>query len=109
MRRAVVLLVVSLVVAACATMSQRGPDLVGRAVQDVLLPPGPDGAPSPFDRSPIHGACADGQARDLRAHVFLHKDGSSVPVDYVATPFRQGGRITGAVITFRDISERALS
>jgi glyoxylase-like metal-dependent hydrolase (beta-lactamase superfamily II)/predicted small secreted protein len=33
MRRAVVLLVVSLVVAACATTSQRGQDLVGRAVQ----------------------------------------------------------------------------
>ena len=81
-------------------------ELVGRAVQDVLLLPGPDGAPSPFDRSPIHGACADGQARDLRAQVFLHNDGSSVPVDYVATPFRQRGRITGAVITFRDISER---
>jgi glyoxylase-like metal-dependent hydrolase (beta-lactamase superfamily II) len=33
MRRAVVLLVVSLVVAACATTSQRGQDLVARAVQ----------------------------------------------------------------------------
>jgi two-component system, cell cycle sensor histidine kinase and response regulator CckA len=81
-------------------------ELVGRAVQDVLLPPGPDGTPSALERSAIHGACADGVARDLKAQVFLHRDGSSVPVDYAVTPFRQGGRITGAVITFRDLSER---
>jgi two-component system, cell cycle sensor histidine kinase and response regulator CckA len=81
-------------------------ELVGRAVQDVLLPRGPDGTPAGLERSPIHGACADGLARDLKAQVFRHRDGSSVPVDYVVTPFRQGGRITGAVVTFRDISER---
>ncbi len=81
-------------------------ELVGRAVQDVLLPPNPEGTPPGLERSPIHDACADGVARDLKAQVFRHRDGSSVPVDYVATPFRQGGRITGAVITFRDISER---
>jgi PAS domain S-box-containing protein len=81
-------------------------ELVGRPIQDVLLPRAPDGTASPFDASPIHVTCTEGQARDLKAQIFLRRDGSSTPVDYVATPFRQRGQIGGAVITFRDISER---
>ena len=81
-------------------------ELVGRPIQDVLLPPAPDGTPARFEASPIHSACTDGCTRDLKAQVFLRRGGSSVPVDYIATPFRQGDRIAGTLITFRDISER---
>lgn len=39
--------------------------------------------------------------------VFWKKDGASVAVEYTSTPVRGGsGEITGAVVTFRDISER---
>ncbi len=81
-------------------------ELVGRPIQDVLLPRAPDGTLARFEASAIYSACTDGQARDLKAQVFLRRDGSSVPVDYIATPFRQGDRIAGTLITFRDISER---
>jgi PAS domain S-box-containing protein len=81
-------------------------ELVGRPIHDALLPRAPDGTPARFEASAIYGTCTDGHARDLKAQVFLRRDGSSVPVDYVATPFRQRDRIVGAVITFRDISER---
>jgi two-component system cell cycle sensor histidine kinase/response regulator CckA len=81
-------------------------ELVDRPIQDVLLPRAPDGTLARFEASAIYSACTDGQARDLKAQVFLRRDGSSVPVDYIATPFRQGDRIAGTLITFRDISER---
>ena len=81
-------------------------ELVGRPIQDVLLPRAPDGTLARFEASAIYSACTDGQARDLKAQVFLRRDGSSVPVDYIATPFRQGDRIAGTLITFRDISDR---
>ena len=81
-------------------------ELVGRPIQDVLLPRAPDGTLARFEASVIYSACTDGQARDLKAQVFLRRDGSSVPVDYIATPFRQGDRIAGTLITFRDISDR---
>jgi PAS domain S-box-containing protein len=81
-------------------------ELVGQPIQDALLPRAPDGAPARFEASAIYSACTDGQAHDLKAQVFVRRDGSSVPVDYVVTPFRQGDRIAGTVITFRDISER---
>ena len=81
-------------------------ELVGQPIQDALLPRAPDGTPARFEASAIYSACTDGQAHDLKAQVFVRRDGSSVPVDYVVTPFRQGDRIAGTVITFRDISER---
>jgi len=81
-------------------------ELVGRPIQDVLLPRAPDGTLARFEASAIYSACTDGQARDLKAQLFLRRDGSSVRVDYIATPFRQGDRIAGTLITFRDISDR---
>jgi diguanylate cyclase (GGDEF)-like protein/PAS domain S-box-containing protein len=38
--------------------------------------------------------------------VFWRKDGTSFPVEYTATPIREAGEITGAVVTFTDASER---
>ncbi|HUF75334.1 MAG TPA: ATP-binding protein [Longimicrobiales bacterium] len=79
-------------------------ELVGRSFETMLQ--SPDGSVSRFEGSAVHGACTDGQARDLKGQAFRRKDGSWVPVDYVVTPFRQRDQITGAVITFQDISDR---
>ncbi len=38
--------------------------------------------------------------------VFWRKDGSNFPVEYVSTPIKKQGEIIGAVVTFKDISER---
>jgi transcriptional regulator with GAF, ATPase, and Fis domain len=38
--------------------------------------------------------------------VFWHLDGPAVPVEYTSTPILQDGEIQGAVVVFRDISER---
>ena len=47
----------------------------------------------------------DLDAIDLDA-LFRHSNGSAVPVEYTSTPIRQDGRLQGAVVVFRDISER---
>jgi transcriptional regulator with GAF, ATPase, and Fis domain len=38
--------------------------------------------------------------------VFWHVDGTPVPVEYTSTPIRQDGKIQGAVVVFRDVSQR---
>lgn len=38
--------------------------------------------------------------------VFWRKDGSSFPVQYVTRPLVHGGRVTGTVVAFTDVSER---
>lgn len=42
----------------------------------------------------------------IDSEVFWRKDGSSFPVEYVSTPIQKQGEIIGAVITFKDITER---
>ena len=49
---------------------------------------------------------SDGQVHQLDCEVFWRTDGSSVPVEYTSTPIIENGEITGAVVVFRDISER---
>jgi PAS domain S-box-containing protein len=38
--------------------------------------------------------------------VFWRKDGTSIPVEYVSTPIIEKGTVAGAVVVFRDITER---
>lgn len=46
---------------------------------------------------------------ELREHVdstFRRKDGTSFPVEYVSTPIQERGEIVGAVVVFKDTTER---
>ena len=42
----------------------------------------------------------------MRDEVFWRADGSSIPVEYTASPLIEDGRVTGMVVAFQDISER---
>ncbi|HEX3797509.1 MAG TPA: ATP-binding protein [Verrucomicrobiae bacterium] len=48
----------------------------------------------------------DPQGQPLPEQIFFRKDGSSFPAEYVRTPIRENERIVGAVVTFKDITER---
>ena len=41
--------------------------------------------------------------------VFWRKDGTCFPVEYISTPIIEGGRILGAVVSFRDITKRKMA
>ncbi len=66
----------------------------------------PDGKPSPRKKSPILKVLEDGRRRHVREDWFWRSDGRIFPVDYVVTPLLADGRISGAVVAFRDITER---
>lgn len=65
-----------------------------------------DGSPYPPTECPIYAALQDGEVHHVDDEVFWHADGSAVPVEYTSTPICDGGEIQGAVVVFRDISER---
>ena len=48
----------------------------------------------------------EGVARHAGSTVFRRTDGTEFPADFVATPLIERGRVTGAVVTFNDISDR---
>lgn len=59
--------------------------------------------------SEISGTLADGMVRASGGYHFRRAGGGLLPVEYTCTPARQGGRVVGAVVTFRDVSERLRS
>jgi PAS domain S-box-containing protein len=65
-----------------------------------------DGTPHLPDRCPICAAYREGAAHRSDDEIFHRKDGTPIPVDYVATPAREHGRVIGAVIVFKDITAR---
>jgi len=66
----------------------------------------PDGRNYPREECPIYAALKDGQVHRVEDEVFWHSDGSAVPVEYTSTPIMKDGKPAGAVVIFRDISER---
>lgn len=66
----------------------------------------PDGSMHPIEDSFIYRAYRDGEVYSASDEVFWRKDGSSFPVEYTSTPIYEEGLLTGAVVVFKDISER---
>lgn len=63
---------------------------------------------SPYDAKdcPIYAAFKNGKVYRVDSEVFWHADGRPVPVEYTSTPIWKDGRPNGAVVIFRDISDR---
>jgi len=80
--------------------------IVGKKAHDVHHHSHPDGSPYPRSECPIYAALKDGEVHRVDNEVFWHSNGSAVPVEYTCTPIRQDGKLNGAVVVFRDISER---
>jgi len=49
---------------------------------------------------------AQGQSSNPGEQVFFRKDGSTFPVEYVRSPIMERERLVGAVVMFKDITER---
>ncbi|MEO0941096.1 MAG: PAS domain-containing sensor histidine kinase [Cyanobacteria bacterium J06642_12] len=81
--------------------------LIGQSMHAVLHHSHSDGTHYPRETCPIYAAFKDGAVRRVTDEVFWRKDGSSFPVEYISTPMRdEQGILVGAVVTFRDITER---
>lgn len=65
-----------------------------------------DGRPYPHTDCPIYAAINDGEIHEVDDECFWRKDGSNFPVEYTSTPIYNGDRLSGAVVVFKDISER---
>ena len=81
-------------------------DLVGLDMHATVHHTHPDGAHYPHRDCPIYAAFRDGAVHQVDSEVFWRKDGTAFPVEYTSTPIRDRGRLLGAVIVFRDISQR---
>jgi two-component system, cell cycle sensor histidine kinase and response regulator CckA len=81
-------------------------ELLGQPLHARLQHSYADGTPYPPDQSPILATLRDGVVRQVATEVFWRKDGTPLPIEYSSGPIADGGTIAGAVVAFRDISER---
>jgi PAS domain S-box-containing protein len=81
-------------------------ELVGHKLHALTHHTRANGEPYPPEECPIYRAFNDGLTHEAADELFWRKDGTSFPVEYSSTPVREGGRLAGAVVTFKDITER---
>lgn len=81
-------------------------ELLGKPQHAFIHHSKPDGSPYPQEECLIYASFTNGRAHREAGEVFWRKDGSSFPVEYVSAPIRENGQLIGAVVTFRDITER---
>ncbi len=85
-------------------------DMVGKSQHAILHHSKEDGTPYDVKDCPIYMAINDGEVHHVDNEVFWRKDGSCFPVEYTSTPIKdEQGQILGAVVIFKDISERKAS
>ncbi|WP_428843084.1 PAS domain-containing sensor histidine kinase [Sphaerothrix gracilis] len=93
--------------AAAAMIGWSVSELIGQSMHAVLHHSHPDGAPYHRQECPIYLAFQDGSTQRITHEVFWRKDGTYFPVEYISTPMRdEDGQLVGAVVTFRDITQR---
>lgn len=92
--------------AAARMLGYEAEELVSKSMHEVLHHSRVDGTPYPRDECPINAAFKDGTVHRVTDEVFWRKDGTSFWVEYVSTPIIERGQLTGAVVTFADITER---
>jgi PAS domain S-box-containing protein len=81
-------------------------DMIGKNIHRIHHHTHADGSHYPVEVCPIYKAVRDGVVHEGRQEVFWRRDGSSFPVEFTSTPVISDGRIVGAVVVFRDITER---
>jgi two-component system, OmpR family, sensor histidine kinase VicK len=92
--------------AAADALGYKPEELIGRDVHETIHHSYADGTPYPKAVCPIIRAMHRSKTIRMRDEVFWRQDGTSIPVEYSASPLIEEGRISGMVIAFQDISER---
>jgi PAS domain S-box-containing protein len=81
-------------------------ELAGKKIHDVIHHSHEDGRHYHAQTCPIYAAFNDGAIHSVDDEVFWSKNGVAIPVEYTSTPLTDNGKLIGAVVIFRDITER---
>ncbi len=81
-------------------------ELVGQPSHVIWHHSRQDGTHLPDIECPIYQTLRDGEIHHLEDDFFWRKDGTGFPVEYTSTPILEEGRLAGAVVSFKDISEK---
>jgi len=95
--------------AALAALGWTLEEFVGLHMHETIHHSQDDGSEYPWDFCPVFAAIEDGSSHHVDGDVFWHKNGSSFSADFIVCPTRdEKNEITGAVLTFRNLTEQRL-
>ena len=92
--------------AALEMLGYEADELLGESQHETVHPVRPDGSPHSAQECPVVGVLRTGEPLRDYETVFVRKDGTQFPVLCTSAPLTAGGQVTGAVMTFHDISPR---
>lgn len=81
-------------------------DLLGRTTHEMIHHTHADGRRYAAEDCPIYNAFRYAKVNRVEDELFWRKDGRPIRVEYTSTPIIDQGQVQGAVILFRDITER---
>ena len=92
--------------AAAATLGYSQAELIGNSSSVTLQGRHADGRPYDKAENPIQQTLTHGTSHAVDGDFFQHKSGELLPVAFTSNPIIEHRRVVGAVVTFRDITER---
>jgi len=92
--------------AAARMLGYEPEEIIGREGHALWHHTKSDGTPYPATECALLAVLRDGVTRHGANDVLWRKDRSSFPVEFISTAIREGEEVTGAVVTFRDITAR---
>ncbi|WP_299968670.1 sigma 54-interacting transcriptional regulator [uncultured Roseobacter sp.] len=81
-------------------------DLIGRELHSIIHHKHLNGEHFPAHECPIYASFRRDETMRVDDDVFWRKDGRPILVEYVSTPIYDHGVLAGAVVIFRDVTER---
>ena len=84
-------------------------EMLGRDLHDLVHKRRPDGDEMPASACPVCRVLEAGETVNVHEDYYLRKDGTFLPVAYVAAPLVREGRIVGTVSAFHDITTRKVA
>jgi PAS domain S-box-containing protein len=92
--------------AAAAVLRYDQADLIGKHAHDTFHAMRPDGTPYPADACYITEAISHRIATSAEDDVYTRADGVDFAVEVTATPLTEDDQVRGAVVVFRDVTQR---
>ncbi len=80
--------------------------LAGRNMHHMIHYHHADGSHYDSQNCPIFASFKDGKVQEVEDDIFWSRDGRPVSVEYTSTPIRDNDFIVGAVVVFRDVSQK---
>ncbi|MEW6261490.1 MAG: PAS domain S-box protein [Thermodesulfobacteriota bacterium] len=92
--------------AACDMLGLSKVEIIGKNMHELIHHSFADGSPYPVEVCPMNKSITHGEVYKVSDEVLWRSDGTYFQVEYTSSPIRNDEAVTGAVITFRDVTER---